>query len=249
MLSKAKIRLIQSLQYKKFRKSHALFVVEGIKSISEFIDSGWEIDSFFLTENAFAKMRNLPQKIKLSVVSESEIKKVSFLQNPQGAVAVFKMQDQEETESTALDKEFVLALDQIQDPGNLGTIIRTAEWFGMHHIFCSEDSADAFNPKVVQASMGSLARVKVHYVDLKDFIDRRKSPVYGALLEGNSIYETSFQQPGIILMGNEGSGIRGTLMEKINHPVTIPNFGHAESLNVAIATTVFCSEIARRRGE
>lgn len=247
MLSKAKIRLIQSLQYKKFRKAHALFVVEGLKSIQEFIHAGWEIDTLYTTEIAFAKLNKIPQNIKLSEVSELEIRKISFLQNPQGMLALIRIPETQNMAYENLRGHYSLALDRIQDPGNMGTIIRTAEWFGIQNIICSEDCVDIYNPKVVQASMGSLARINIFYKDLLPFFEKIELPIYGALLDGESIYHTQFAAEGIVLMGNEGNGIRDSLMNKIDYGVTIPNFGSAESLNVAVATTVFCSEIARKK--
>lgn len=247
MLSKAKIRLIKSLQYKKLRKAHALFVVEGLKSIQEFIDSGWKIDTLYTTEIAFAKLNKIPQNIKLSKVSELEIRKISFLQNPQGMLALIRIPDIQSIEYENLRGDYSLALDKIQDPGNMGTIIRTAEWFGIQNIICSEDCVDIYNPKVVQASMGSLARVNIIYKDLMAFFEKTEIPIYGALLNGESIYQIPLATEGIILLGNEGNGIRDSLMDKIDYRITIPNFGSAESLNVAVATTVFCSEIARKK--
>ncbi|MFA6946048.1 MAG: RNA methyltransferase [Pedobacter sp.] len=145
-----------------------------------------------------------------------------------------------------LKGSFLIALDGIQDPGNLGTIIRTADWFGLNTIICSNDTAEAYNPKVVQASMGSLARMNVIYTDLGDFLKETELPVFGALLNGKSIYETDFGREGIILLGNEGNGISHKLMDMISYPVTIPRFGKAESLNVAISASIFCSEIRRK---
>src|SRR5690606_34535800 len=143
-----------------------------------------------------------------------------------------------------LRQQHNLLLDDVQDPGNLGTIIRTAEWFGIQHIICSVGTVDAFNPKVVQATMGSLARVKIYYTSLVDFINQSEMATFGALLDGSSIYKTDFGKAGLIIMGNEGNGIGTEIIDKIDHAVTIPRIGNAESLNVAVATTVFCSEIA-----
>ncbi|KKX48941.1 RNA methyltransferase [Sphingobacterium sp. IITKGP-BTPF85] len=138
-------------------------------------------------------------------------------------------------------------MDDIQDPGNLGTIIRTAEWFGFQRIICSIGTVDAYNPKVVQATMGSLSRIEIHYLDLKAFIQDAKLPVFGALLNGNSIYETDWRDEGLLVLGNEGNGISDELIKLVDKPVTIPRIGEAESLNVAVATTIFCSEIARTK--
>ena len=249
MLSKAQISLITSLQHKKFRKQHGLFIVEGVKSVLEFLSSDYQIHSLYTTSEARTKMGNLPQKIKCITVSAAEIQKISGLASPQGVLALVHLPTISSFDWPHLRQHHHLLLDDIQDPGNLGTIIRTAEWFGINHIICSIGTVDAFNPKVVQATMGSLARVKVYYTALADFITQAEMPTFAALLEGKSIYKTTFGNAGLIIMGNEGNGIRKEIIEQVDHAITIPRIGSAESLNVAIATTIFCSEIARQKLE
>ncbi|KGE15697.1 TrmH family RNA methyltransferase [Sphingobacterium deserti] len=246
MLSKAQISLVTSLQHKKFRKQHGLFLVEGIKSVLEFTSSNYHIHSVFSTAEALAKMPNLPQKIKCVEVSNAEFHKISTLTNPQGILALIHLPEEDAFDWNTIRNEHSLLLDDIQDPGNLGTIIRTAEWFGIRQLICSQGTVDAYNPKVVQATMGSLARIKIAYTNLPDFIAHAKLPTYGAVLDGRSIYTTAFGNAGLIIMGNEGNGISHALLERVEHPVTIPRVGNAESLNVAVATTIFCSELTRQ---
>ena len=245
MISKSQISFIKALHQKKNRKEQNLFIVEGLKSILEFANSDYKIDSVFYTENLMPKLSNLSRNIKFHQVSLEELSKISVLSTPQAILALVKIPEQGEINTLKLQDSFYLALDGVQDPGNLGTIIRSADWFGLNTIICSMDTAEVYNPKVVQASMGSLARVNIIYTELKDFFDNIKLPVFGALLNGRSIYETNFGKEGIILLGNEGKGIRSELLNQIKHPVTIPRFGKAESLNVAISASIFCSEIRR----
>lgn len=247
MLSKAQISLITSLQHKKFRKQHGLFIVEGVKSVSEFLSSEYQIHSLYTTAEARTKMGNLPQKLKCMDISTSEFQKISGLTSPQGVLALVHLPMFETFDWSLLRQQHNLLLDDVQDPGNLGTIIRTAEWFGIRHIVCSIGTVDAFNPKVVQATMGSLARVKVYYTSLVDFINQAKMTTFGALLDGRSVYKTDFGKAGLIIMGNEGNGIGTKVIDKIDHAVTIPRVGRAESLNVAVATTIFCAEISRQK--
>lgn len=247
MLSKSQISLITSLQHKKFRKQHGLFIVEGIKSILEFINSDYQVETVFATPNAATKLGKIPQNIKLESVHEQEFGKITQLTNPQGALALVRIPEIATVTQDTLSGKHSLVLDDIQDPGNMGTIIRTAEWFGFDRIICSIGTVDAYNPKVVQATMGSLARVQVTYNDLQRLIEESTIPSFGALLDGTSIYDTDFGDEGLVIMGNEGNGIDPALIPKIDHATTIPSFGKAESLNVAVATTVFCSEIVRRK--
>ncbi|MDH5827701.1 TrmH family RNA methyltransferase [Sphingobacterium faecium] len=245
MLSKAQITLISSLQNKKFRKQHGLFIVEGIKSVIEFLSSSYQVDSIFYTEDVLAKVGKISGNIKSYVLTEKEFEKISALKSPQGILALVHIPKQAELNVLDFKAKHTLLLDDIQDPGNLGTIIRTAEWFGFQHIICSIGTVDAYNPKVVQATMGSLSRTQVHYIDLKNFILEAKIPVFGALLNGDSIYHTDWTNEGFIVLGNEGNGISDEIIALVDKPITIPRIGEAESLNVAVATTIFCSEIAR----
>ncbi|MEJ5056456.1 TrmH family RNA methyltransferase [Sphingobacterium sp. MYb382] len=247
MLSKAQISLITSLQHKKFRKQQGLFLVEGIKSVQEFISSSYLIHSVYATADALAKMGILPKNLKYQVVSDAEFSKITQLTTPQGVLALVYIPDNSQIDFKKIAKQHSLVLDDIQDPGNLGTIIRTAEWFGIEHIICSIGTVDAFNPKVVQATMGSLSRVTIHYTPLAPFLEEANLPTFGALLDGQSIYNTDFQEAGLIIMGNEGNGIGQDLLPLIQQAVTIPRLGGAESLNVAVATTIFCSELARKK--
>ena len=192
------------------------------------------------------KLGNLSRKIKPVEITESELSRISALSTPQAILALVQIPKKTDLNATKLENLFLLALDGVQDPGNLGTIIRTADWFGLNTIICSMDTAEVYNPKVVQASMGSLSRVNLIYTNLEDFFDQTNIPVYGALLDGKSIYETNFGQEGIILLGNEGNGISTELQSRINFPVTIPRYGKAESLNVAISASIFCSELRRK---
>jgi len=240
MVSKSQIKLITSLQQKKYRIKHDLFFVEGTKVIQEFYGAGWKIYALFSTE----KLDFVPES-KVTLISENELKKISALKSPNKALAVFYLPKPEILQQI----DFMVALDGIRDPGNLGTIIRLCDWFGIKQIICSEDTVDCFNPKVLQASMGSLARVQLHYLDLEDFFDRvNKLPVYGAFMDGENVYKEKLPRQAVLLMGNEGSGISSTLEKSISKRISIPQFGsqqQTESLNVAMATSILLSEFHR----
>jgi len=248
MISKAKIKLIQSLKRKKYREKHKLFVVEGEKSIKDLLQAGMKAVDFFVVPELMEYA--VFSDFKPEEISKEEMKKISFLSTPGNLLAVFEIPEYSLDESFRFD--FILALDDVQDPGNLGTIIRVADWFGIKAIVCSNNTADVFNPKVVQATMGSIARVQVHYVDLSDFLKKAKNEymIYGSFMEGDSVYETDFSKKKILIMGNEGKGISTEIEKFIAQKVSIPLFAKGnsvpESLNVAMATGIILSEIKRK---
>ena len=237
-ITKNQVKFVRSLARKKVRDDEKMFVAEGEKCVSELMRS------FELVIRADS-----------SNATPLELEQMSSLRTPQGVIAVFRQPEEPVPDFAELaDKELVLVLDGVQDPGNLGTIIRTADWFGVHHIFCSYETADCWNSKVVQATMGALARVHIHYADLIDHISRVSPmiPVYGTLLDGRNIYEKAAlpqKQHGIIIMGNEGNGISAELRSLVTHPLLIPPFPQgaetSESLNVSIATAVILAEFRR----
>ena len=249
MLSKNQIKQIRSLELKKNRRKEGLFVAEGPKVVGDLLKAGFTPFSMFSTvERDGAQM-----------VTEEELRRISFLQHPQEVLAVMVIPDggQEYGGPAGNDDQGVatqglaLALDGVQDPGNVGTIIRIADWFGIQTIYCSPDTADAYSPKVVQATMGSLAHVRIVYTDLVPLLQQADCPVYGTLLDGQNIYEQPLSANGIIVMGNEGNGISPAVRQLITHRLLIPNYHTsdtetAESLNVAIATAVTCAEFRRR---
>lgn len=247
MLSKSRISFIQSLQHKKARKEHGLFVVQGLKSVEEFANSPYQIEVVYHTSAMVPKMLKLSHKINFEEISSNILEKISQLKTPQEVLALVKIPTQHGLNYTSLQKKFSLVLDSVQDPGNMGTIIRTADWFGIENIICSEDTVDAYNPKVVQATMGSLSRISVHYVDLEATLPETELPIFGTLLEGTSLYQTNFGSEGLLVMGNEGNGITEPIKKLITTAITIPGSGNAESLNVAIATAICCSEIQRNK--
>jgi TrmH family RNA methyltransferase len=246
MLSKSQISLLKSLQHKKFRNGHGLFLVEGVKSVNEFIDSPYKIEAIYHTTAFDPKLLKLSRKMNFHEISLNDLEKISTLKTPQEVIALINIPEWPILDQNILHKKFSLCLDGVQDPGNMGTIIRTAHWFGIQHIICSDDTVDVYNPKVVQATMGSLSHVNVYYADLADFLSKINLPLFGALLNGSNIYQTDFGAEGLVIMGNEGNGIRPQIKALINNSVTIPRFGNAESLNVSIATAIFCSEINRK---
>lgn len=239
MVSKKQIKLITSLQQKKYRDKHDLFFVEGTKVIHEFYEAGWEIYAIFSTEKL-----NFVSENRVTLISEMELKKLSVLITPNKALAVFKLPKQK----PFISVEFSVALDGVRDPGNLGTIIRLCDWFGVESLLCSEDTVDCFNPKVVQASMGSLARVAVRYLDLESYFENNQLPVFGAFMEGVNVYEEKLPHQAILLMGNESNGISSKLGKYLSKKISIPQFGNhhkTESLNVAMATSILLSEFYR----
>jgi TrmH family RNA methyltransferase len=245
MLSKSTISLLKSLQQKKFRIEHGLFLVEGNKSVTEFANSSYQIEAIYHTAAIDPKLLKLSGKINFTEISLNDLEKISSLKSPQEVIALVKIPAFPILNTTALKGKFAIALDGIQDPGNMGTIIRTADWFGIQHIICSADTVDVYNPKVVQATMGSLAHVNIYYVELAEFLGSINMPLFGALLDGSNIYKTDFCTEGLIIMGNEGNGLRPEIIKLVQKAVTIPRGGNAESLNVGIATAIFCSEIKR----
>ncbi|MEJ6979318.1 RNA methyltransferase [Pedobacter sp. P351] len=247
MLSKSQISFVNALHQKKHRKEQGLFIAEGSKSIIEFVQSDYIVTTIFHTPEAAPKLYNLSQKVKLQEVTSSELKKISTLTTPHDALALIQIPERTIPQQESFKGKFVLVLDGIQDPGNLGTIIRTADWFGFADIICSSDTVDAYNPKVVQASMGSLSRIHIYYQDLSTFLSDVNMKIYGALLEGNSLFETTFGEEGYIILGNEGNGISENVKTLIHNVVTIPRYGEAESLNVAISAAIICSEIKRNK--
>lgn len=240
MLSKNRIKFIRSLQLKKFRDEAKLFVLEGEKMVLELVLQQAEcIDCIYVTSD-FSVETLQNEKISFEVISDKDLHQISGLKTPNKALALCKMPDfQPETIN------FALVLDGIQDPGNMGTLIRLADWYGVKHIICSENTVDCFNPKVVQATMGSLFRVNISYCELNSFLKNQKLPVYGALLEGENIYKKTLEPTGLLVLGNEGNGISAAVQAHITHPITIPKIGMAESLNVSVAGAILLSEFFR----
>ncbi len=247
MISKNKIKYIRSLEQKKNRNKEGKFVAEGFKVVDDLL--ALQPADLIVATQEWLHGKHFAAQTEVIEVTEEELKKVSFLQHPQQVLAVFR-QDTSGDYSINTN-ELSLALDGVQDPGNLGTIIRIADWFGITHIYCSQDTADVYNPKVVQATMGSIARVKVEYGNLLALVESLPAdvPVYGTLLDGDNIYQQQLENRGLIVMGNEGKGISPALAKKVNRRLLIPNFPEgratADSLNVAIATAITCSEFRR----
>jgi len=239
MISKRQLKIITSLQQKKYRKSTGLFAAEGKKVIQEFLNSNFELDTLFTTdESLFASSS------KVTLISEVELKKISFLKTPNKALALFKISEPALVENEGL----IVALDAIRDPGNLGTIIRLCDWFGVKHLVCSETTVDCYNPKVIQATMGSLTRINVVYTDLKKYLSETDLPVFGAFMDGNNVYKTNLPTNGILVMGNEANGVSGEISALITEKIAIPRFGEiqqTESLNVAMATGILLNEFKR----
>jgi TrmH family RNA methyltransferase len=247
MLSKARIKLIHSLNLKKQRSELKLFVVEGKKQIAELLTSNYHINCIIATSNwADAFAQDIKNNTELITVSEEELKKTSLLQAPQDVLALVEMPEKE-FDMQLLDGHFTILLDGIQDPGNLGTIVRIADWYGIKNIVCSEDCVDIYNPKTIQATMGSFARVNVYCTELSELLKNNTLPVYGALMKGESLYHTNIQEEGLLLIGNEGKGISEDLLPYISTPITIPKVGGAESLNAGIAAAIICDARARNK--
>ena len=258
MISKNQVKWVRQLELKKNRRREGLFVAEGPKVVGDLLQAGFTTKVLFSTR----------EREDAQTVTDDELRRLSFLQHPQEILGVFHIPEQPESLSTLGNASsplgntsstlgnapyadgLCLALDGVQDPGNLGTIIRIADWFGIKAIYCSPDTADAYNPKVVQATMGSLAHVPVVYCQLTELLAHARCPIYGTLLDGDNIYRQELAPQGIIVMGNEGNGISQAVRSLITHRLLIPNFhtAHetAESLNVAIATAITCSEFRRR---
>ncbi len=249
MLSKAKIKLISGLLQKKQRDESGLFVAEGPKLILDLLPS-FDCKMLIATGEWLRNNPGLKAEETFEATVE-ELKKISNLKSPQGVVALFE-KPTSDWNLEELGKNLSLALDEVQDPGNLGTILRIADWFGIRDVFCSEHCADAYSPKTVQATMGALARVKVHVVDLGEFLTtcQGRIPLYGTFMDGNDIYAEPLTPTGIIVMGNEGNGISAQIEKLIDHKLLIPNFPagvpSSESLNVGVATALVCGEFRRR---
>lgn len=239
MVTKKQIRLVRDLQQKKYRNEHGLFVVEGIKIVKELIGQG--LQPF----KVFSSISNLQTELNVVVesVSETELKKMSGLTTHNGVIGVFEIPPQKELANA----DWIVALDAIRDPGNLGTIIRLCDWFGIEQLVCSSDTVDCYNPKVLQATMGSIARVNIYYTDLVEYLKKNGLPIFGTFMNGPNLYNMELPKKGVFVMGNEANGISRAIEGEINERVSIPQFGDptTESLNVATATAIALSELRR----
>ena len=248
MLSKNDVKNIKSLEQKKFRMEKGLFIAEGPKLTGELLGR-FECILVAATQEWIGSRRNIPAA-RVETVTQEELRRASLLQAPQDVLAVFRIPSAVTSMTDAASRNLVLALDDVQDPGNLGTIVRIADWFGIKDIFCSKGTADIYNPKCVQACMGALARVKVYYCNLPQVLKEVEVPVFGTFLDGTNIYKEELSKSGIIVMGNEGNGISEEVEKLVNHRLYIPNYPQGslttESLNVAVATGIVCAEFRRR---
>lgn len=251
MLSRNDIKIIKSLELKKFRDEKGLFVAEGHKLVGELL--GEFSCVLVAATQEWIKANRTVRADRIEEVTPDELKHASLLRSPQDVLAVFRIPDYGTTMSQVAANNLVLALDNVQDPGNLGTIVRIADWFGIKDIFCSKGTADIYNPKAVQATMGALSRVRIHYNDLNRELSGLPAqiPVYGTFLDGETVYDTQLSGNGVIIMGNEGNGISDQTAKNVNRRLYIPNWpkgaATSESLNVAIATAIVCSEFRRRQ--
>lgn len=242
MLSKNQIKLIKQLNQKKYRKKHRLFFAEGIKTVKELLASDFRVKALYTTGDFL-----FTDEEKTQLISERELKKISSLKTPQLVLGVFHIPE------VALNKsaEMSLVLDGIRDPGNLGTIIRLCDWFGIKQLVCSQDTVDCYNPKTIQATMGSLTRVNIIYTDLITYLEENRQPVFGTFMDGEIIYDQHLPKNSVIVMGNEANGISPEIEQLISYKVTIPQFGKqnlTESLNVATATGIVLNEFLRWEG-
>ena len=240
MVSKNQIKLITSLQQKKFRQTHKLFIAEGVKVIQELLQSNFVLEHLYVTENIF----DVIDSEKKTKISDADLKRISCLSTPNNCLALFEIPDQKPRN----DKGLVVVLDDIRDPGNLGTIIRLCDWYGVEQLVCSEQTVDVYNPKVVQATMGSISRVSVSYIDLEKYLKRVNTTIFGTFMDGKNVYKEELPQEGILILGNEANGISEKLEKLVTNRVAIPRFGNlqqTESLNVATATAIFLSEFKR----
>jgi TrmH family RNA methyltransferase len=240
MVSKNQIKLITSLQQKKYRIANQLFFAEGVKVIQELLQSNFELDHLYTTQDDFQEVI----RSKKTLILENDLKKISALSSPNSCLAIFKIP----VENDIIESGLIIALDSIRDPGNLGTILRLCDWFGVQQLLCSKETVDIYNPKVVQATMGSISRVNVSYLDLNAFVSQTKLPVFGTFMDGENVYKATLPKEGIIIMGNEANGISENLEGLIKKRISIPRFGDiqkTESLNVATATAIILSEFKR----
>ena len=241
MLSKNQVKLISSLHQKKYRNKHGLFIAEGVKIVNEFLQADINCHLLIATD----EFQIADQNATVIRVSEAELKKLSHLKTPNKVLGVFKIPDQKPLKKEGL----IVALDGINDPGNLGTIIRLCDWFGIEQLVCSANTVDCYNAKVVQATMGSLARVQVSYADLSELLSDAEIPVYGAVLDGADIHEEKLVDTGILVLGSEANGLSVEVDQLISRRITIPRFGDSqdiESLNVATATAILLHEFRRQ---
>jgi TrmH family RNA methyltransferase len=239
-ISKNQLKLITSLSQKKYRQKHDLFIAEGVKVLNELLNSTFEIETLFCTDDFEATI----SEEKVVRISETELKKVSTLKSPNKALGIFKIPKEKAVQNSGL----TIALDAINDPGNLGTIIRLCDWFGVTQLVCSKDTVDCYNQKVVQASMGSLTRVSIHYTDLENYITKSNLDTFIADMDGENVYKTKLPKEGILIMGNEANGVSEEIKSLLQHKISIPRFGETqetESLNVATATAILLSEFKR----
>ncbi|MFS4469556.1 TrmH family RNA methyltransferase [Maribacter sp. 2210JD10-5] len=239
MVVKSELKLIKSLQQKKCRKEHGMFVMEGKKAVSEVLLSSLKVYALFVTKGN----EILESGVKPILVTEKELQQMSGLKNPNGVLGVFHIPEALPIKGNG----WILMLDGIQDPGNMGTIIRLCDWFGITNVVCSKETVDCYNPKVLQATMGAITRINILYEDLDVFLESTTLPVYGTFMGGASVYGQEFPQKGILIMGNEGQGISERIHHLCQHKIGIPQFGKmtGESLNVATATAILLSEIRR----
>lgn len=245
MLSKNQIKYINSLQQKKFRQEYQSFVVEGAKSVVELLSSDFELESLYVTEDFYKETKPLldKQPLRAEIVGQAELEKAGTFSSNNAALAVAKIKSNQEL--LLNDTEYALVLDEIRDPGNLGTIIRVADWYGIQKIICSEGTVDLYNPKVISSTMGSFTRVSLFYTDLVTYLKGQQKPIYGAFLDSENVHTLNFAPSGYIIIGNEANGISEAVEEVVTHKITIPRFGGAESLNAGIATAVICDNLRR----
>ena len=240
MLSKNQVKLIQKLQQKKYRNELNLFIVEGKKSIVEFLQAGYRLELLIATEVFATALNGQP----ITLVSKEELRKVSSLKNPDEGLAIFHQRQHK----GILQEGVILALDNVQDPGNLGTLIRLCDWFGIETLICNSQTVDCYNPKVVQATMGSLTRVAVHYLGLAGFLATCALPLYAMDLDGENLYTTEFPEDCVLILGNEANGISPEIRALADGIITIPRFGklqQTESLNVAMAGAIVVSQVRK----
>ena len=240
MLSKNQLKFIRSLKKKKFRQTHQLFLAEGIKVVEELINSSFAVHQLYAT----ASYSNALDTDDIQLISEKELRMISDFSNPNQILGIFEIPKPADLAETGI----TVVLDEINDPGNLGTIIRLCDWFGVTQLVCSENTVDCFNQKVVQASMGSLSRVAVMYVDLGSYLENEKRTIYGTFLQGENVYSSKLEKNAVIVLGNEANGISNKIEQLVDKKITIPQFGeklNTESLNVAMSTAITLSEFKR----